>query len=262
MDFPVLISYANYGYKDFAHNLLLNLKYRIQQHKVHFYCLDNDLYDYLRSQDFGKLDLIIELRDLSLSKEYEVYNSSNFFKITHTKFSILLDSLEKYGFIHFIDSDVVCIKETPLEFYEEYRDYDIVFQFDCGFVSPTQPDDNNNMFCPWVCTGNMTLRNTTRTKKLLDDILYYQTIHSNKNDQECLLQYFNDNGIPGYFGDIRTYIHAKLTVYPYERYTNGFWLDRNIGDLSKTYFFHANHVRGLDEKKKLLIKANKWLIDS
>ena len=45
----------------------------------------------------------------------------------------------------------------------------------------------------WACTGNTSFRNTPETIHLLNIIIDYQNKYINKNDQECLYQYFLDN---------------------------------------------------------------------
>ncbi len=254
MNFPVIISYSNNGYFDLAKNMLINLNRPLKFHKVHFYCLDNLIYDKLNKLDLSNIDVIIELVDTNTSTKFENYGTSNYNLITHTKMTIIKKALEKYNFIHFIDCDVVCIKEPNEEHYNKYKDYDIVFQYDCGMNSA----DNlhGTLHNIWTCTGNTTIRNTPNTHVLLDKIIEYQNKYKNKNDQECLFQYLKDLSIE----DIRNYTPTKLCTYNVEEYTNGFWLNNNIGTLEKTYFFHANHVVGLDKKINLLKKANQYFI--
>jgi hypothetical protein len=166
---------------------------------------------------------------------------------------IIRDALVKYEFIHFIDCDVVCMREPT--HYESYKEYDIIFQHDAGMYTA------DRLHAPtlhhiWCCTGNTTFRNTPATIALLDKIEEYQRIYPNKNDQECLYQYFQDINIK----DITSYTLAKLYTYKIAEYTNGYWLNNNIGTLDSTYFFHANHVTGVVAKINLLKKAGQWLI--
>ena len=53
----------------------------------------------------------------------EVMSDINYNFITHTKMNILKNALEKFNFIHFIDCDVVCIKEPTIEHYKKYKEY-------------------------------------------------------------------------------------------------------------------------------------------
>lgn len=254
--FPVIISYSNYGYLAFAKNMLLNLNKLLKFHKVYFYCLDEKIYHALKNLSLENLDITFSLvRDANLSSQLENYGSANYNKITHTKIYILRDALKKFNFIHFIDCDVVCIHEPNENHYAKYSPYDIIFQHDAGFYSATKfhaPTLNHI----WACTGNTSLRNTKGTHYILDKIEEYQKLYPNKNDQECLYQYFQDKNI----SNLSDFKHAKLYTYPVQKYTNGYWFDHNIGDLKSTYFFHANHVVGLQNKINLLKKAYQWYL--
>jgi hypothetical protein len=255
LSYPVLITYSNYGYINFAKNLISNLADTVKNHKVHFYCLDEETYKSLTEfEKSSKIDIKFELLKVNISKNFENYGSHNYNKITHTKVNLLKNALKKYNFIHFIDCDVVCIKEPSLEHYRKYKNYDIVFQYDCGLQSIDKLH-NNTLHNTWACTGNTSFRNTPKTHYILDTIMKYQQKYTNKNDQECLLQYFNDSKID----DLRNYKKADLFTYNPDEYTNGYWLKHDIGTLKNTYFFHANHVEGSKHKIDLLKKAGKWI---
>lgn len=184
----------------------------------------------------------------------EAYNSTEYTKITHTKMGLIKQALSLYNQIHFIDCDVVCVKEPSIEYWDRYKEYDIVFQFDVGFYNATTPHWPFNHI--WACTGNTLFKNTANTHALIDKIIEYQGRYPRKNDQECLYQYFQDIGV----SDISKYPFAKLYTFPYEEFTNGYWVNHNIGDLSRTYFLHANHVVGGSAKLQLLRKANMLFI--
>jgi hypothetical protein len=256
MNFPVLISYSNDGYYDFAKNMLLNLNSKIRFHKVHFFCLDTAIYEKLTALFLPNLDITFELYNAtSVSATFESYGTKSYNTITHTKVNILYLSLQRYNFIHFIDCDVVCVNEPTLAHYEKYEKYDIVFQYDCGMYSADKLH-SKNIYHIWTCTGNTSLRSSEATYFLLDKISEYQIKHQNLNDQECLEKYFKDEGI----SDISEYTRVKLNVYDLKHYTNGYWLDNNIGSLEDTYFFHANHVIGKEAKMKLLKKAKLYYL--
>lgn len=254
-DYPVIISYSNEGYFHFAKCMLENLNATIKHHKVHFYCLDEAIYNKLKALDLKNIEVTFEMfTKNNISSKFESYGSLQYNSITHTKMSVLKDALSRYEFIHFIDCDVICINEPDLTHYEKYSQYDVVFQHDAGMHSAT------NLHAPtlhhiWTCTGNTSLRNRPGTHYLLDRIVEYQSQYKNKNDQECLMQYFEDNKIK----DIREYEHAKLFTYEIAEYTNGYWLNHNIGTLERTYFFHANHVCGAAAKVNLLNRALNYM---
>lgn len=263
---PVIITYANAGYISLAKNLITNLGKTLQYHSVCFYCLDQSIYEQLKTyiQKYPQLQvkLVQYFKDNSGVSTKQVsstryYSSRTFATVTHIKTQILLDALEQFDFIHFIDCDVVCCKEPDAEYYAKYSDYDIVFQYDAGFYSADKLD-KNTLYWIWACTGNTTFRKNQQTIDFLHTWDQLQTKYNNRNDQSCLYQYFLDLGIK----DIRDYKLAKLYTYPPTEFTNGFWLNRNIGTLKDTYFFHANHVCGLDNKIKLLEKAGFFYPDS
>jgi len=243
------------GYFLFAKNLILNLSYTLENHPVHFYCLDKEIYNALKNLSIPnkKFSITYECIDMNVSKSFENYNSDNYNKITHTKMTILQHALDKYPFIHFIDCDVVCIKEPSLEHYNKYKDYDIVFQSDSGFNNVEEYYTSPHGI--WACTGNMTLRNTPSTLTLLKTIIRYQILYPNKNDQECLQRHFIDSNI----NDITKYTNAKLFTYDIKEYTNGHWINTNLGYLHKTYFFHANYTTGETSKINLLKSVGMWI---
>lgn len=243
---PVLITYSNYGYIDFAKNLILNLANVLKNHKLHFYCLDKQTYDELSQSkhDF----LTVELFEQNVSSEFQTYNTILYNKLTHTKTNVLRAAFARYSFIHFIDCDVVCLKEPTADHYLPYLSYDIVFQYDWYFKDNIPA----GKFGPWQCTGNMTLRRTPSTMYIIERLEQLQRLTVNKNDQECLLSMFGLSRVK----DIRNYKSANLFVYPPEEYTNGSWK----GDTSRIYFFHANHVAGKADKIALLKSVNQWLL--
>lgn len=255
MEYPVIITYANDGYYNFAKNMLISLDRQVKHHRVHFYCLDINLYEKINNIELNNIKLTTELVNTNVSSNFEGYGSLEYNMITHTKMNILKNALERFNFIHFIDCDVVCMKEPTLEHYKKYSDYDIVFQYDAGMYSPDKLH-SSTLHHIWTCTGNVSLRNTPGTHYILNKIIEYQHMYTDKNDQDCLYQYFRDLSIV----DIREYPHAKLFTYEVDEYTNGYWLDNDIGTLENTYFFHANHVNGVEPKLNLLKKANQYFI--
>lgn len=253
MPLPVLVTYSNMGYIDLARNLLSNLECKIRNHKVHFYCLDNEIYNYiteLKCRGDLTIDITIERYNADVSSKAEIYGSAEYNKITHTKMSILKDALNKYQWIHFIDCDVICCKEPSIEYWNKYAEYDIVFQYDAGFESKDKP--HWPYFHIWACTGNTLFRRSDETQVILDIILLYQKKYPSKNDQECLYEFFVENQIKSLL-DVK---FAKLYEFPPNEFTNGYWVKHDIGNVDDTYFFHANHTVGIKEKFQLFKKLN------
>lgn len=247
--YPVIISYSNCGYVTFAKNMLLSLDRVIRHHRVHLYCLDDATFEALTTLTFRHITVTFELYRVPVTSSFEPYGTQEYTSITHTKMDILKEALFKYSFIHFIDGDVVCMKEPTLDHYAAYLDYDIVFQYDNGRIL--------DRFCIWCCTGNTTFRNTPGTQYILQKIKEYQNTYPTKNDQECLFQLFQDLAIT----DIRECKPARLYTYPMEEYTNGYAVYHDKCSLQSTYFFHANHVIGYDAKVELLQHVNQWFIE-
>lgn len=243
----MLITYSNYGYIDFAKNLILSLSKVVKHHKLHFYCLDRQTYDELSKKPYSFL--ILDLCERNVSSKFETYATWEYNKIVHTKMSILRKAFYRYTFIHFIDCDVVCLKEPDVSHYAKYSQFDVMFQYDWQFEK-TVP---RNQFCAWQCTGNMSMRRTDGTMRLISKIEDYQIKFPEKNDQVCLGDIFSDAKT---LHDIRPYTETKCSVYPVEEYTNGLW----TGDCSRIYFFHANHVIGKQAKIDLLKRFNQWFI--
>lgn len=248
---PTLVTYSNMGYFPYARNLLLNLSANARHHTLHFYCLDTEIMAALKKLNIHNIQITFELVPTAVSKRLETYGSPGYNKITHMKMLLLKEALAKYKFIHFIDCDVVCVKEPAEDYWAKYAEYDVVFQYDAGFHSADNPHWPE--FHTWTCTGNTTFRDTPGTHRLIDKILEYQGRYPNKNDQECLYEYFKDLGLKS----IRDTPIANLYQYPAREFTNGYWVKHNIGSLADTYFFHANHCVG-NEKIPLLQKAGFW----
>jgi hypothetical protein len=249
MSLPVLITYSNFGYIEFAKNLILNLAKNTKHHKLHFYCLDKETYDELSAKPYPFLTVQLFVKDVS--KEFESYNQEKYNKITHTKISVLEDALARYPFIHFIDCDVVCIHEPNPEIYAAYAKYDIVFQSDSKFNNGVPI----NLFGYWQCTGNMSMRRTAGTYLFLKKLAQYQTLRPDLNDQQCMRIMFKKPLIK----ISKSILHVpgmKLYVYPPEQFTNGLW----DGDMSQCCFFHANYAIGKQPKIDLLKKVNEWLV--
>jgi hypothetical protein len=247
MDIPVLITYSNFGYIDFAKNLILNLANVLKHHKLHFYCLDKQTYDELSKYTYDFLT--VELFEQNVSSNFEVYETPEYTKLTHTKTNVLRSALARYPFIHFIDCDVVCLKEPSADHYRQYQQFDVVFQFDVRY---TATNSLSSIFRTTQCTGNMSMRRTHGTMRLIQLLEQKQSMCKKLHDQDCLQKVFDEHRA----FDIRYFRHTKLFVYPPAEYTNGSWK----GLVDRTYFFHANHVVGKERKIELLKNINRWLV--
>jgi hypothetical protein len=159
---------------------------------------------------------------------------------------VLKTSLDKYNYIHFVDSDVVFLKELDNEYYIPYESYDVVYQRDkVGFAQ---------YFHTWACLGNVVMRNTKATHTLLDEIDNIQAKHPEMNDQHAQQELFKSKGIL----DIRSYPYAKLYEFPETEISCGYNIIHNNYNLNKLKIVHANYVIGEEEKIKILKKIGYW----
>jgi len=242
---PVVISTANFGYLDFARNLIANVRETLSAHRFVFYCMDQQLYDSLKGRATERIE--IRLFNTTCDTGFQNFDSAKFIGIDRAKIQIIRSALSEFGFVHFVDADVVFFKEPTAAYHAEYADYDIVYQRD---MAPSM----GSAYDPWTCVGNMTLRNTEPTRAFLDTLQDYETRYPEKNDQECQRQMFRDAGV----SDIRTYPHAKLTEFPMEHFTMGWVVSNQPEILKDTMVFHANYVVGKDAKIGRLKQVGKW----
>jgi hypothetical protein len=249
MSIPAIICFSNIGYKNFADNFLMNIVDKVHNHKVIYYCLDDEIYDYLVSK-YKKDNILIERfhNNTENLKQFEHYGSSNFVKLMDTKMDLIKYALQKYNFIHVVDADIVFLHELTESYYETYKEYDIVYQRDAP--PPNQP------FHEWTCTGNWLLRNTKNTLDFLDKIIEFKSKFSNFNEQEAQREVFRSVGVT----DIRNYPYAKITEFPDTEFACGYYVRENAYDIDKLLVFHANHVTGYENKKSLLKKINMWYL--
>jgi hypothetical protein len=244
---PVVISSANYGYKDFVLNLLANVKQELHNHRFVFYCLYQKLYDDIKQHSEGRIE--IRLATVRCDTEFQDYNSKKFIPIDRAKIHIIREALAEFGFIHFVDADVVFFTEPRDTYHEKYREYDIVYQRD---MAPTLGPAYNQ----WTCVGNMTLRNTPSTNSFLNSLQMYEDRYPNENDQECQRILFRDLGVT----DIRTCPGVKLTEFPMTEFTMGWVVDHTPWMLKHTMVFHANYVTGRDAKIQRLRDVKHWYL--
>lgn len=249
MTLPTIICFSNIGYKNFADNFIMNIFEKIHNHKIVYYCLDDELYSYLTFK-YKKDNLLIERfhNNTEYLKEFEHYGSSNFVKLMDTKMDIIKYALIKYNFIHVVDADIVFLQELTESYYEKYSEYDIVYQRDAP--PPNEP------YHEWTCTGNWLLKNNINTINFLDKIIEYKSKFPSYGEQEAQREVFRSSGIK----DIRNYPYAKLTEFPAEEFACGYYVRENAIDFKNILVFHANHVTGYEAKKHLLQKINKWYL--
>lgn len=253
MSLPVIVSYSNFGYKDFSLNLIKNVQCVIKNHLFVFYCIDDEIYNYLLPYHSDNIQ--IKYFDVGYKNTgYHSYNKGDFNKLMKLKLDVIKDSLQNYNYIHYVDGDVVFCKEPTADYYAPYSTYDIVYQCDT-----TNSADIAMWNYEWVnpCMGNAVFRNTQATMKHLDKI-YTVLAKKNVNDQEAQVIVFQDEGVT----DIRKYADAKLCEFPVRDFVCGEAVKRNLVEIENMMVFHANWVTGYEAKVALLKKVGKWYVDT
>jgi hypothetical protein len=241
---PVIVSSANAGYSDLAYNLIKNAQRVLKNHRLVFYCMDQQLFDMLKHLATDRIE--IRLFSTTCSTLFREYNSKGFQEITHAKLAVASAALAEFGFVHFVDADVVFLKEPTEEYHSAYAGYDIVFQRD---MAPCE----GGAYATWTCVGDMVLRDTAATRNHLERLQQY-ALKTGKNDQECQRQMFEEAGVT----DIRLYPHAKFTEFPIEDFALGWVATSATHLIPNLMVFHANCVMGKQAKIELLKKVGGW----
>jgi hypothetical protein len=245
---PVVISFANFGYLDFVVNILKNVQDVLKNHRFIMYCMDRELFEAVNSYSSDRIEIVLHERNVS--KDLIAYGSSTpFLEMMRVKTELIIDAVIKYGYVHFVDGDVVFCKEPTEEYYSKYADYDIVYQRDAP--PPNQP------FHEWTCTGNFVLRKTGSTIQFLNTLRLYQG-RLQMNEQECQREIFRDAKVT----DIRKFPNVKLTEFPMEEFTCGYCITHSLVDPAGIMVFHANHVNGKAAKIDLLKRVGKWYLEN
>lgn len=245
--YPVIVTYSNYGYIDFAKNLLTNLSENAPNHTVAFYCTDDEIYNELTNEYSTNQKFIFVKWYLDCTKEFINYGTGTYAKFLHNKFDIIESALKQHNFIMYIDCDVVCVKEPYVNYYNKYENYDVVFQTDSG----DKPEQNNIT----VCAGIMLMRNNQGTQVFIDTIKQFQSMYPDKHDQECIHAYFKSLGI----SNLEEINDIKMICFPWREFMSGIYIKTGILPTDdRTYFIHANYVIGKNLKIHMLSKINKW----
>jgi hypothetical protein len=95
----------------------------LKHHLFVFYCLDEPLYEALLPYASDRIRIVLYAKEPVATEFVHYGNSPAFLKMMKLKMDIIQEALACYGFIHFVDGDVVFCKEPTEEYYEPYKDY-------------------------------------------------------------------------------------------------------------------------------------------
>jgi hypothetical protein len=154
MDNTIIVSIFTSGAMLLAHNHLISLRKAGYTNTIS-YCTNKSICDKLNEQGFAS-----EFIDEVDGEDYFKFNSSEFNEFSYIRFKIMLDLLEKYDNVWYLDVDTVILGDIWGAINKE-EEWDIQFQDDCMLP----------------CTGNILARNTPNTKQLLE------YLYNNKNNE-------------------------------------------------------------------------------
>jgi len=252
MSNPVIVTYSNYGYLDFAENFIKNVSKKAPNHKIIFYCLDQQIFNTLSAKyNQNNITFIKRFGD-DITKEFTNYGTSSYAKLLQCKFSIIKHALETNDFILYLDCDVVFINEIKSQFYKLHKNFDIVCQSD---AYPSTASNRSNIV---ICNGIMLIRNTEATHSFINKILKIQEEYPESHDQECVYMYFYVNNIEN-TNDLERITGLKLICASWNVFMAGIYVINSAGFPDDTTFlFHANHVVGKFPKIQLLKWVGEW----
>lgn len=230
------LTITNYGMIEFCKNAIQSFK-NISNETIHVGCLDE--------QSKNELDNIDNVSPVLINyvqcpSNHENWSTVNFRKITQNKFPFILSFLEKENDILYFDSDV-SFKKNPTDYLKLYEN-EIMIQSDLPGST--------------YCTGFIFLKNTKNTIELVNKTIKKNNTEQNKKNYTV--------------GDQLSFIHEAnmflkkhkniLSLLPSELFPNGYKLQKNEYDKEQMYIGHANCVVGKENKKKLLLEKNLWVL--
>ena len=104
------VTFSNYGYRDFTHNLLNSIKVNNVDLNPNVYALDVEAFNYFKS--FHENVTLFE--DQQTQKELVNQKAENFGDMMMKKFEIIYKSMLENDYVLYIDGDIV-IKKNIIE---------------------------------------------------------------------------------------------------------------------------------------------------
>ena len=218
------VTFSNYVYRDFTHNLLNSIKVNNVDLNPNVYALDVEAFNYFKS--FHENVTLFE--DQQTQKELVNQKAENFGDMMMKKFEIIYKSMLKNDYVLYIDGDIVIKKNIIEILFRNIQNKDILFQND---KRPSKPNLIN------LCAG-------------------FMLIKSNKK----MLKFFNPENIPiDKFNNLtthdQTYINkskAKFNynVLPLDQFPNGPHFYANSNSL-EPYIVHFNYLLGMEKMDKM-----------
>ena len=139
------ITFTTFGYKDYTENLIASINKNQIDLDVNVYTLDNKSHEYF-SRFHNNLTPFV--KD-SHPKEFMDQKNSDFGELMLKKFECIFDSLNKYEYVLYLDSDIVIKRNIREYLINMIGRKDILFQND---KNPKKPNQIN------LCAGFMMIK--------------------------------------------------------------------------------------------------------
>ena len=140
------ITVGNYGYIKFLKNLILNFQQSyMKDHKLLVFCLGEKCLEEVNSfvSHYKCENIKLELKEFSNDSHMSFFQNG-WVEVNNLKFLIVMDTLKRFDIVHYVDGDVVFL-QNPENCYNEYKEYDLVFQSD---------STSSSIYSPVQCAGN------------------------------------------------------------------------------------------------------------
>jgi hypothetical protein len=105
----LIITITNFGYREFTHNWILNMK-KLDLNKFLVFCYDKKVFDYFKTKGFEKNFVEVPnewVHSVKLTDNFVSFGSKEYIKIVRAKSNVWYELLRKNHSILFSDPDVV-----------------------------------------------------------------------------------------------------------------------------------------------------------
>jgi len=246
--------------------LTLNLIQSFKKLNItNFIIIAIDKLSYEKLTDKNILVIFFNFKEL-INKEYSLFLSQNYFEILWIK-SLIIYSMIKIGEENnidtlFTDADVVFLK-NPYEYIAE-KEYDLFLQS----LYIRKPEDRYiyDYICELCDTGIVYSKANSNISSIYKKIFYALNNNENINylDAHALIEIVKENEdkitVSTYYQDNRKKGYINIKILNQYLFPGGETFNSITNKKYSFYIFHANGVKGLEEKIKLLKKTNNWLI--
>jgi len=223
---PSIVTICNKGMIELTDNLLNSISKSGMKNDIYIVYLDNETKDYYKGSNLIKP---VKNNFKYIKSEYCDYGTRTFRNICSKKLPSVLEilTLTKKDVI-FIDSDIYIFNDFN-KYIAEYSDYDLI----CSV-------ENDSTYC----SGFIYYKYSDNTIRFIKEHI---SLMENKVDSKI---YYDDQSV---FNDIiRNGFEIDNIGLPEECFCNGHYVMTNHVDISNIFTIHANHIVGLDNKKRLL----------